>query len=58
MGQAILCRMPLNLLRIQKRAQIGFAAERKRDGFKDYHLQKSLSESDAYALLIRLGVPE
>lgn len=58
MGDAILCRMPLNLLRNQKSAKIGFVAKRKRAGLKDGHLQKSLSQSDAYALLIRVGVPE
>ena len=49
-GEATLCRMPLNLLRNQKSAKIGFAAEGQLDGLKNEHLQKSLSQSDAYVL--------
>lgn len=50
--------MPLNLLRNQKRARIGFAADRRRAALKYDHLQKILLRSDACALLNRVGVPE
>lgn len=58
MGEAILYRMHLNLLRDQKSANIGFAAKRKRDGLKNDHLKKILFQSNACAPLIRVGVPE